>query len=112
MVTLCSIYDEAFELPVTLAKKKDNPFQKEFFITCKDDYLVYGDAKNENIHIVNLETKKTQLINLKPKPDLSRSPTLSIQETKIEKKVFFIKYESVDINDEIIIVEKTFEIEI
>lgn len=88
----------------------DKAYEKDFFISCMGNYLVYGDSKNEKIHITNLETKKTQLINLIPKPDLSRSPTSSILDTKIEKNVFSVKYQSLNRNDEIITVEKEFKI--
>jgi len=96
---------------IVLPKNKlGKAFEKDFFIECDENYLVYGDPKNDNIHIINLETKKTQLINLIPKPELSRSPTSSILETQIEKKVFSIKYQSLDKNDATIIIEKDFKI--
>jgi hypothetical protein len=92
--------------------KNDSIFEKEFFINCDGDYLIYGDPKNENIHLLNLETTKSQTVLLKPKPYLSRSPTLSIREAEIKEKSFYIKYESLDKNDQIISIEKTFKIEI
>lgn len=92
--------------------KKDSIFEKEFFIDSEGDYLLYGDPENENIHLINLETKRSQTVLLKPKPDLSRSPTLSIQKTEIKEKSLYIRYESIDKNDETIIIEKTFKIEI
>ncbi|MEN2399292.1 hypothetical protein GKZ90_0005860 [Flavobacterium sp. MC2016-06] len=90
--------------------KKDKGFEKDFFIICQEDYLVYGDPETENIHIINLETKKTQLIKLKPKPEFARSPTLSIQETNIKKNTLHIKYQSLDKNDEAIIIETKYKI--
>lgn len=91
---------------------KDSICEKEFFIDCIDGILLYGDSDNENLHLLNIETKKSQLILLSPKPYTSRSPTLSIRQTKIEKKVLFIKYESLDKEDETVINKKTFKIKI
>ena len=91
---------------------KDSIFEKEFFINSIGEYLIYGDPENEYIHLINIETKKNQTVLLKPKPDLSRSPTLSIQKTEIKGKTFYIKYESLDKNDEIKSIESTFNLEI
>jgi hypothetical protein len=90
----------------------DSVFEKEFFINSNGEYLIYGDPENENVHLLNIESKKSQTILLKPKPDLSRSPTLSIRKTEINGKTLSIKYESLDKKDEIIIIDKTFNIEI
>lgn len=92
--------------------KKDTIFEKELFINCERDYLIYGDWDNDNIHILNLESKNGQNIILTPKLALSRSPTMSIQETKIKNSIFYIKYETLDKNDNLKIVEKTFKLEI
>lgn len=91
---------------------KDSVFEKDFFIKSEADYLVYGDPDNENVHIVNIETKRSQTIILTPKPYLSRSPTLFIQEIEIKGKSFYIEYESLDKSDETITIKKTFKIEI
>ena len=91
---------------------KDSIFEKEYFIDSEGDYLIYGDSENATIHLINIETKKSQTIILKPKPYLSRSPTLSIRNTEIKGRLLNIKYESLDKSDEIRIIEKTFNIEI
>ncbi|MBI3232523.1 MAG: hypothetical protein HYZ42_00525, partial [Bacteroidetes bacterium] len=78
---------------------KDTIFEKDFFIDKEADYLVYGDPDNENVHIVNMETKRSQTIILIPKPYISRSPTLSIQKTEIKGKTFYIEYGSLDKSD-------------
>lgn len=91
---------------------KDSIFEKEFFIDCKGDYLIHGDFENENIHLINIETKKNQTFILNPKPYSSRSPTLAILKTVFKGKSIYIKYESVDKNDDTIIIERTFKIEI
>lgn len=91
---------------------KDSIFEKVFFINSIEAYLIYGDFENENIHLINIETKRNQMILLKPKPDLSRSPTLSILKTEIKGKTFYIKYESLDKNDKIESIERAFNIEI
>lgn len=92
--------------------KKDSIFNKDFFINCYGVYLIYGDFEYENIHLINIETKKNQTFKLKPKPAISRSPTLTIQKTEIREKKLYINYESLNKKDEIIIVENTFLIEI
>jgi hypothetical protein len=84
--------------------KTDLPFERDFFITQEKDYLVYGDGKSNAIHLLNLETGKSQDEILYPSPVLSRSPTMSIHETKINKNSLFIKYESIDENDDIKII--------
>jgi hypothetical protein len=99
----------AFILP---KNKKDSVFEKELFIDCEGDYLIYGDWDNVTIHILNLETKNNQNIILTPNPDLSRSPTMSIKETKIKNNVFHIKYETLDKNENIKVVEKIIRLEI
>lgn len=91
---------------------KDSIFEKEFFINSIEEYLIYGDPESENIHLINVETKKSQTVLLKPKPYISRSPTLSIQKTEIKEKTLYIKYESLDKSDEIKSIERTFNIEI
>jgi hypothetical protein len=90
----------------------DSVSEKPFFISAEGSYLVYGDAQNENIHLMNLETKKEQTILLKPKPDTSRSPTLAIQDVNIMKNTFFIEYESLDYNDDIEVIKQKFKIKI
>jgi hypothetical protein len=90
----------------------DSIFEKEFFIDCEGDYLLYGDEENENIHLMNLETKRIQTLKLNPRPDFSRSPTLSILNTEINKRTLYIKYESTGQSDETKIIEKNFTIKI
>lgn len=92
--------------------KMDSIFEKEFFINSQGDYLVYGDPNNENINIINIETKKYQAILLRPEPYLSKSPTSSILKTEIKGETLYIKYEALDKNEETIIIEKKFTIEI
>ena len=92
----------------------DSVYVKDFFINCIGDYLIYGDERNdENIHIVNVETKKEQDFILNPKPANFKSPTISIRETKIDKETFSIKYEIFKIvADTAVIVAKTFKLKI
>ncbi len=88
----------------------DSIVVREFFIAADENYLVFGDGENEKIHILNLETRKSQTITLYPNPNMSRSPTLSIQDTKIKGSEFHIKYESVDRTYDLKVVEKTFKL--
>jgi len=78
--------------------KSDLPYELDFFIAKENDYLVYGDDGSNTIHIINLETKKVQDEILYPQPAISRSPTMSIRETKFNKNYLIIKYEGVDEN--------------
>jgi hypothetical protein len=89
---------------------KDSIYEKEFFIESEGDYLVCGDPYNEYVHLENIETKRRQTITLKPKPYLSRSPTLSIQKTQIKGKSIYLEYEALDTNQEITTIKKTFKI--
>ena len=91
---------------------KDNIYEKIFFIQCEGSYIVYGDSHNEYVHLENIETKRIQTVTLKPKPYLSRSPTLSINKTQIKKKTFYIEYEALDKNEKTITVKDTIKIEI
>ena len=98
---------------IVLPKNKiDKTFEKEFFITCEGNYLVYGDTESNTIHLINLETKKSQDEILYPPPIISRSPTMSIQETKFDKNSLFIKYETVDKNDSIKIIKTKIKLNI
>lgn len=90
----------------------DNVFERDFFIDSSGEYLIYGDHKNENLHLLNIETKKCQTVFLKPRPEQSRSPTISILKTEIKGKSFFVIYKSLDKNDEVINIERKFNIEI
>ena len=90
--------------------KVDSIFEKEFFIDSEGEYLIYGDPYNENIHLINIETKNNQTVLLDPKPYLSRSPTLSIQKTQIKGKSIYLEYEALDTNQEITTIKKTFKI--
>lgn len=92
--------------------KKDAPFEIDFFITMLGDYLVYGDGESNTIHIINLETRKIQDEILYPAPVVSRSPTMSIHTAKIDKGALYIKYESIDENDNEKIIETTIKIKI
>jgi len=106
---------EPLEFNVIVLPKNDtdSAYEKEFFIGFEKGYLVYDDSKNnEIIYLLNVETKKLQTITLVPKQYLSRSPTLNIQEIKIVNNEFKIKYESLDKNDEIYTVNKTFKMKI
>ena len=98
---------------IVLPKNKiEKTFEKEFFITCEGNYLVYGDAESNTIHLINLETKKSQDEILYPPPAISRSPTMSIQETKFDKNSLFIKYESVDGNGDTKIIKMEIKLKI
>jgi len=100
-------------LAIILPKnKKDSPLEIEFFIAKENDYVVYGDAENPQIHLINLETKQIQDITLKPEPALSRSPTLAIVDTKLQKRSLYIKYQIVDKNGDLKNVRKKIKIEI
>jgi hypothetical protein len=92
--------------------KEDTAFEKELFIACEGEYLIYGDWHNDTVHILNLETKKSQNIILTPIPDISRSPTMSIKNIKISGSFFFIEYEALGKNDNLKIVSKKFELTI
>lgn len=95
--------------------EKDTISEIELFIMTEGNYLVYGDAYMEDVHILNLETKKEQTVKLSPKILYIRSPTMAIQKTKIEKKIFYIEYEAlkkVGEDYEEIIVKKSFKIKI
>ncbi|MDI9309769.1 MAG: hypothetical protein QM535_06105 [Limnohabitans sp.] len=99
-----------FSAVVLPKNKKDSPYEIDFFITKKGDYLVYGDMEESKIHLLNLETKKKQKIKLNPYPAIFRSPTSSILETSIYKNTLFIKYESDDENSESEIIVKKIKI--
>lgn len=100
-------------LAIILPKnKKDLPYEIEYFITKEKDYLVYGDDESNTIHLINLETKKSQNEILYPPPAISRSPTMSIQETKFDKNSLFLKYEGVDENGDVKIIKTKIKLEI
>jgi hypothetical protein len=86
----------------------DSAFEKEFFIDCQNNYLISFSSTNDVISVLNLETKKEQLIALNPKLATYRSPTMSILKVKISNSNFGIKYEMLNKNDEIRIVDKVF----
>lgn len=99
-----------FSAIVLPKNKKESPYEIDFFITKKGDYLVYGDMEESKIHLINLETKKRQDIVLDPSPALIRTPTLAIQDATINKNIFFIKYETFDKNYDTKMIEKKIKI--
>ncbi len=92
--------------------KKDSIIQKDFFVSCLGNYLVYNDAITEYIHVLNVETNKTQTINLKPSLYISKSPTLGIKETKIKENNIYITYETRVNYDSIVAIKKVVKLKI
>lgn len=90
----------------------DSIFERDLFVGCDGDYLVYGDWDNEYLHVLNVETKSRQTFLLKPAPWVSRSPTMEIQRAKVRGKVLHVTYEALDEDEAFIIVRRTFRIEI
>ncbi|MCX6351526.1 MAG: hypothetical protein NTX03_06665 [Bacteroidetes bacterium] len=102
----------AYDVIVLPKNNKDSIVEKEFFISCEKGYLLYGDPF-EKVYLQNLENKKIQLISLNPRPFSGRSPTMSIEKTKIDKGILFIKYESLNKQKtDAIKISKRFRIEI
>ncbi|WP_338792645.1 hypothetical protein [Bernardetia sp. MNP-M8] len=88
--------------------------EKYEILMTKDDYLVYA-TDLDSVFILNLETNKEQTILLKPRPLHVRSPTISIEKPRIEKKTFYLEYNSlkkVEDDYEEIRVKKSFKIKI
>lgn len=70
----------------------DSICEKEFLIDKIEGYLIYGDPL-DGIQVLNIDTKKIQTIFLRPLPIVSRAPTSSIIDIKINKNKIWIKYE-------------------
>lgn len=86
--------------------------EKAFFISAEGNYLIYVDEDNELVHVYHIEENRSQKIALTPKPFLSRSPTLSIKETKIKGGFLFITYEALGRSGELITINQKVKMEI
>jgi hypothetical protein len=104
----------AFDVIVLPKNKKDSISTIPFFINVQSNYIIYADeTKLGLIHILNIETRKNQMIALKPIQWESRGiPGMSIEETKIANNTFYIKYQTLDSRDSIISIQKSFKLKI
>jgi hypothetical protein len=93
--------------------QSDSTFEIPFFIKCIKEYIIYTEPfTNNTLYLLNLETKKKQLIILNPSTIRERSISTAISDMKIENSMFLIEYKSLDKNDNTIRVKKKYPLEI
>ncbi|RZK23022.1 MAG: hypothetical protein EOO43_08940 [Flavobacterium sp.] len=88
--------------------------QKDWFLKMQQNYIIYLDeVNNRKVIVLNLESQKSQSIELKSEPAPIKGITLFVKEVEIKSNSFKISYESVDYeNDELKLVKETYALKI
>ena len=72
--------------------QNEKPFEKECYFQIEKNYIVYSNCF-DTIFVMNLQTKKEQFIELKPKPYFEfKTIESSVNSIKIEQKELRFRY--------------------